>query len=690
MDDWTVRGPDRPRARAAARDAPARGRALRRRRVRRARSTAGAPVVPAAARLVRDRARRSSSAIFVVHPSPATDLVPRRRAIAARRSSSASLYGAVGTAIALGVALLPLPPAPVPGRLVVPGRAAERGHHRVHRRGRVPRRRPRRCSLLTGLDADRRDRHPGASLYALATRLGAPGPRTATCSCMALAIGLAGGWVDRGHRRHRARRSSATRSPGSRSSCRPATPASPAARPRGRGDRGQAPAAGGLARRSGRGSRRPAIGERRTTPARRPRRHDGAEPRRPSALYVHVPFCVSLCPYCDFVVVAGAAARGPTNRIAAFVAALRGRDRAAGRRARRAVRAAGHAVRPPLDTVYLGGGTPSLLPADVVAAAARARPRPVRRRRRRGGHARGQPGARRARRPGGARRGPGSPGSRSAPRASTARELRRLGRRHRPADVARRGRRGARRRHRLDQPGPAVRRPGRLARRPGWTPSRPRSSLEPDHLSLYALTLDDPDAEGLTGPGRRPPADDRAARAAGATRARPGAGRGPGRRPVPPRRPSPGRATAGAATRSATGRGPATRAATTSPTGSAGRTRRSGPGAHAFDGATRRWNAARLGRYVDALTPPAGSGRPRPAAGRLRDARRRDGGRRGRRSSGSGRTAACRGRRAHEPPLADVFGWALAAELLTIDEADRIVLTTRGRLLSNELFARLV
>jgi coproporphyrinogen III oxidase-like Fe-S oxidoreductase len=45
---------------------------------------------------------------------------------------------------------------------------------------------------------------------------------------------------------------------------------------------------------------------------------------------------------------------------------------------------------------------------------------------------------------------------------------------------------------------------------------------------------------------------------------------------------------------------------------------------------------------------------------------------------------------AHEPPLADIFGWALAAELLTIDEADRIVLTTRGRLLSNEVFARLV
>jgi oxygen-independent coproporphyrinogen-3 oxidase len=44
----------------------------------------------------------------------------------------------------------------------------------------------------------------------------------------------------------------------------------------------------------------------------------------------------------------------------------------------------------------------------------------------------------------------------------------------------------------------------------------------------------------------------------------------------------------------------------------------------------------------------------------------------------------------HEPPLADTFGWALAAELVDVTDDDRIVLTTRGRLLSNELFRRLV
>ena len=45
---------------------------------------------------------------------------------------------------------------------------------------------------------------------------------------------------------------------------------------------------------------------------------------------------------------------------------------------------------------------------------------------------------------------------------------------------------------------------------------------------------------------------------------------------------------------------------------------------------------------------------------------------------------------AFEPPLSGAFGWARSAELLEITPDDRVVFTTRGRLLSNELFARLV
>jgi oxygen-independent coproporphyrinogen-3 oxidase len=89
--------------------------------------------------------------------------------------------------------------------------------------------------------------------------------------------------------------------------------------------------------------------------------------RPPVALYVHFPFCVSLCPYCDFVVIAGSAARGPRNRIGQFVDALHVE---LGLRADALDAAFGPPDtrrRPALGSVYLGGGTPSLLPADEIA-----------------------------------------------------------------------------------------------------------------------------------------------------------------------------------------------------------------------------------------------------------------------------------------------------------------------------------
>lgn len=69
-----------------------------------------------------------------------------------------------------------------------------------------------------------------------------------------------------------------------------------------------------------------------------------------AGLYVHVPFCSAICPYCDFSVLTG----GPAAR-AGFVERL----------------VAEAALVPPgpwsFDTVYLGGGTPSALAPEQLA-----------------------------------------------------------------------------------------------------------------------------------------------------------------------------------------------------------------------------------------------------------------------------------------------------------------------------------
>jgi oxygen-independent coproporphyrinogen-3 oxidase len=74
----------------------------------------------------------------------------------------------------------------------------------------------------------------------------------------------------------------------------------------------------------------------------------------PFALYVHVPWCRHVCPYCDFNVYAAAAAPEADDvpayetELACWAARPEWRGRA-------------------VDTVYLGGGTPSLLSPDAVA-----------------------------------------------------------------------------------------------------------------------------------------------------------------------------------------------------------------------------------------------------------------------------------------------------------------------------------
>ena len=67
---------------------------------------------------------------------------------------------------------------------------------------------------------------------------------------------------------------------------------------------------------------------------------------QPIGLYVHVPFCASKCAYCDFTSYAGRAADIPR-----YVEAV----------IREITRRGAETGHPKADTVFLGGGTPSLL-----------------------------------------------------------------------------------------------------------------------------------------------------------------------------------------------------------------------------------------------------------------------------------------------------------------------------------------
>jgi oxygen-independent coproporphyrinogen-3 oxidase len=71
-----------------------------------------------------------------------------------------------------------------------------------------------------------------------------------------------------------------------------------------------------------------------------------------TGLYIHVPFCRSKCPYCDFFSLPAAA-----GELAAYPGLLR-RQLAAARRS--------GLWTGPFSTVFFGGGTPSLLPAAAV------------------------------------------------------------------------------------------------------------------------------------------------------------------------------------------------------------------------------------------------------------------------------------------------------------------------------------
>ena len=404
----------------------------------------------------------------------------------------------------------------------------------------------------------------------------------------------------------------------------------------------------------------------------------------PAGLYVHIPFCVSLCPYCDFVVYAGAAARGRFSRVSAFLDALLAEIRLRADALDERFGPPRSPLRPPLATVYLGGGTPSLLPVDAIVElledirarfgiedgaeiTIEANP---------GRDERGDPGALRA---------AGITRISFGAQSFNPLELARLGRRHRVRDTV--------------EAVTGAREAGIESINLDLLYDIPDGSLEswmdtldfalglgPDHLSLYALTLDDPDAEGLTGP-----TGDHLPVRKGARRWRDEA------------RSNQDEDLAAAQYHHAVHRlaGDGWHAYEISNWSRPGHESRHnlaywdrrpyeavGPGAHAFYGTVRRWNAARFDAYLAALSPSDGSPARLPPGGResvdegaaaservilgLRTDR------------GVPRAAAL------EPPLGDWFGWALAAELLALTDDDRVVLTTRGRLLSNELFARLI
>jgi oxygen-independent coproporphyrinogen-3 oxidase len=112
-----------------------------------------------------------------------------------------------------------------------------------------------------------------------------------------------------------------------------------------------------------------------------------------------------------------------------------------------------------------------------------------------------------------------------------------------------------------------------------------------------------------------------------------------------------------------------------------------GPGAHAFDGATRRWNAARLDRYIAALSPVDGAEPQLPPGERQAPD---PNGREAESAVLALRTSAGLPVTALErASLKAALAWALEARLLE-GRDDRLVLTRRGRLLSNELFVRIV
>ena len=391
----------------------------------------------------------------------------------------------------------------------------------------------------------------------------------------------------------------------------------------------------------------------------------------PVALYAHFPFCLSICPYCDFVVYAGRAARGPDSRIDAVVDALLAEIRLRGTPAS-------------LRSVYLGGGTPSLMSAQQVAALLSAVDTAF-------GIAAGAEITLETN-PGPTERGDLA-GFRAAgvnrlsigAQSFDQEELTRLGRRHSPKDIS--ATVGAARAAGLDNISLDL-----LYDIPGQTLSSWQASLGqatdlgPDHISAYALALDDPDLEDLTGP-----AGDHLPLRPGARRWRDRA-----RQSQDSDLAAQMYEAADAALRAAglewyeisNWSRPENESRHNLAYWLGGAWEAVGPGAHAFDGRrTRRWNAARLDGYLAALAPPQNApARLPPGASETTDAR-----------TAAAEAAILQLRTRYGIDEATVsrasndgISWARANGLLARGAEGTYRLNLAGRLLSNEVFVRLL
>jgi oxygen-independent coproporphyrinogen-3 oxidase len=375
------------------------------------------------------------------------------------------------------------------------------------------------------------------------------------------------------------------------------------------------------------------------------------------------------------VVLAGAAARGPRNRIATLLTALgRELELRAG-----ALGAVGGMGRSPLTSVYLGGGTPSLMQPAQVAGLLAAVEASLGIDHDAEITLEANPGADEIGDLAGFRAAGVNRLSIGAQSMADG-ELQRLGRRHRRVDVE--AAVGAARAAGIgsisldlltDIPGQTL---------PTWRSTLQASlDLSPDHLSVYTLTLDDPDAEGLTGPlGDHLPVSP----GARAWRKRAAAGQ------------SDERAAEMELLTDELAAAGGLRRYEVANLARPGRESRHnllywhrrpylalGPGAHASDGHLRRWwNAARLDTYIGAIEagqlPPGGS-EQLDAATALAE----------RAILGLRLLEGIDAALAHEASLAPGLQWA-RSEGLAEDVAGRTRLTQAGRLLANEVFVRLV